>query len=255
MSKKKRENKKKKNAREEGHVEEEEDDEEGLSFLVQPWPGEYDDKKKMTELKLSEIFLNWFMKVRYMDAYIFSYSAIKSIRERVFQNRPGMTIATREFIDFVRNETVTEIVQRLQAIITDNNFSSNVAIEKGDRVDLDEMVWTNLDESESSGGESGGKEFEKRALNNDIMEMSWLVARNNQHELYSSSIASLGGSVLTTSSSRNEHFCMEPTCGKKSTKLLFCSRCQTHEYCNRQCQKKHWKIHKKTCIINQEDGV
>ncbi|KAK8151829.1 putative MYND domain protein [Phyllosticta citrichinensis] len=37
------------------------------------------------------------------------------------------------------------------------------------------------------------------------------------------------------------------SCGKTHTKLQRCSRCQSERYCNRDCQKAHWKTHKKVC--------
>ena len=38
-------------------------------------------------------------------------------------------------------------------------------------------------------------------------------------------------------------------------KILVCSSCKKVAYCNRQCQKAHWKAHKKTCShkVNKED--
>lgn len=39
-------------------------------------------------------------------------------------------------------------------------------------------------------------------------------------------------------------------CGKKQYmvgRLMKCSRCQSRYYCSRECQKKDWKMHKKTC--------
>ena len=36
-------------------------------------------------------------------------------------------------------------------------------------------------------------------------------------------------------------------CFQESAKLKACSKCHTVYYCNKECQKKHWKEHKKTC--------
>ena len=36
-------------------------------------------------------------------------------------------------------------------------------------------------------------------------------------------------------------------CGKTSENLKKCTRCQTVQYCNRDCQQKHWKLHKVSC--------
>ena len=35
------------------------------------------------------------------------------------------------------------------------------------------------------------------------------------------------------------------SCGQQGTKR--CSKCQTVYYCSKECQKAHWKIHKKAC--------
>lgn len=34
---------------------------------------------------------------------------------------------------------------------------------------------------------------------------------------------------------------------KDTCRLLDCARCQKVKYCSQECQKKHWKIHKKIC--------
>jgi hypothetical protein len=40
-------------------------------------------------------------------------------------------------------------------------------------------------------------------------------------------------------------------CGTNATKggesLLVCSRCKDRKYCSLECQKLHWKVHKKLC--------
>jgi len=41
--------------------------------------------------------------------------------------------------------------------------------------------------------------------------------------------------------------CALPTCGRSNTKLKKCSICFKVAYCNKTCQKAHWKIHKKAC--------
>eukprot|EP00055_Hartaetosiga_balthica_P004381 m.141296 g.141296 ORF g.141296 m.141296 type:complete len:133 (+) comp38269_c0_seq1:96-494(+) len=38
-------------------------------------------------------------------------------------------------------------------------------------------------------------------------------------------------------------------------KLLRCSRCKTTFYCNKECQKKHWKVHRKVCILEDSNAT
>jgi len=37
------------------------------------------------------------------------------------------------------------------------------------------------------------------------------------------------------------------SCGKRDPKLLRCGLCKTTLYCNAECQKAHWPVHKKSC--------
>eukprot|EP00123_Amoebidium_parasiticum_P006954 comp17773_c0_seq1/m.17808 comp17773_c0_seq1/g.17808 ORF comp17773_c0_seq1/g.17808 comp17773_c0_seq1/m.17808 type:complete len:134 (-) comp17773_c0_seq1:583-984(-) len=37
------------------------------------------------------------------------------------------------------------------------------------------------------------------------------------------------------------------TTSDTQTRLQVCSRCRTARYCNVDCQKSHWKVHKKVC--------
>ena len=38
-------------------------------------------------------------------------------------------------------------------------------------------------------------------------------------------------------------------CGEDRVKLRTCRNCRSVRYCSRLCQKKHWKIHKKACLL------
>ena len=53
-----------------------------------------------------------------------------------------------------------------------------------------------------------------------------------------------------------EKFRFCENCGSEiEDKILVCSSCKKVAYCNRQCQKAHWKSHKKTCShkVSKED--
>lgn len=39
-------------------------------------------------------------------------------------------------------------------------------------------------------------------------------------------------------------------CKKQSAILKACAKCKTTKYCDRECQKAHWKAHKKQCVDN-----
>ena len=42
---------------------------------------------------------------------------------------------------------------------------------------------------------------------------------------------------------------IEGKCGLcNSEATLACSKCRSTYYCNKNCQKSHWKVHKKTCM-------
>lgn len=36
-------------------------------------------------------------------------------------------------------------------------------------------------------------------------------------------------------------------CGVADRKFQYCSRCKVTAYCGKECQKEHWKTHKKQC--------
>ena len=46
-------------------------------------------------------------------------------------------------------------------------------------------------------------------------------------------------------------FCF--ACNKTEHKLLICSKCKVAAYCDAACQRGHWKIHKKVCIMPEEE--
>ena len=54
------------------------------------------------------------------------------------------------------------------------------------------------------------------------------------------------------SSNRNCLYCLQKVEGSSR-----CSKCRTALYCNRDCQEKHWPVHKNICIDsnNTEDSI
>ena len=43
-------------------------------------------------------------------------------------------------------------------------------------------------------------------------------------------------------------------CGKENCNLK-CANCKVARYCSKECQKLHWKHHKKVCVIDGETNV
>ncbi len=39
------------------------------------------------------------------------------------------------------------------------------------------------------------------------------------------------------------------SCGNINNSMLVCSKCKVFAYCNQHCQRSHWSIHKKCCVI------
>ncbi|XP_052083857.1 uncharacterized protein LOC127721212 isoform X1 [Mytilus californianus] len=50
------------------------------------------------------------------------------------------------------------------------------------------------------------------------------------------------------------YFCFQCFC-KSDIKLKKCSRCKVSTYCDKQCQRKNWKIHKKTCKMARKHHI
>mmetsp|Transcript_38477 Transcript_38477/g.93087 ORF Transcript_38477/g.93087 Transcript_38477/m.93087 type:complete len:170 (+) Transcript_38477:813-1322(+) len=52
-----------------------------------------------------------------------------------------------------------------------------------------------------------------------------------------------------TAATREEDYVCQH-CKKQDSleKLMYCGRCQTTNYCSRECQKADWRKHKKTCV-------
>ena len=55
----------------------------------------------------------------------------------------------------------------------------------------------------------------------------------------------LSSMSIDTSSKKKKNTCL--FCLKEVQGLQGCSRCGTARYCGRECQLKHWPVHKNTC--------
>jgi hypothetical protein len=74
-----------------------------------------------------------------------------------------------------------------------------------------------------------------------------LYHSNSFHYTFPDFCAHVGNRMLQ----RNPHEVVLDTlchsCGRHSYEMQTCSRCDNVWYCNAQCQKEHWKDHKKVC--------
>jgi hypothetical protein len=52
-------------------------------------------------------------------------------------------------------------------------------------------------------------------------------------------------SIDNSHSKKKKYYCLH--CLKEVSTTLRCSRCETAIYCGRECQVKHWPVHKNSC--------
>ena len=53
--------------------------------------------------------------------------------------------------------------------------------------------------------------------------------------------------------SSKRHKCIY--CLKEVNGSLRCSRCRTATYCNRECQRDHWSVHKNSCVDSNNEDI
>ena len=78
---------------------------------------------------------------------------------------------------------------------------------------------------------------------NDDNDNAEKVSTSNDDGGLSNELNSM--SIDTSSSSKKKNTCL--FCLKEVQGLQGCSRCGTARYCGRECQLKHWPVHKNTC--------
>ena len=61
--------------------------------------------------------------------------------------------------------------------------------------------------------------------------------------------------VGTEKKKRRDGRCCDYCQKRPDTKLLICSGCHKSAYCNAQCQRAHWKEHKKDCKASKHKGI
>ena len=60
----------------------------------------------------------------------------------------------------------------------------------------------------------------------------------------------LSSMAIDGGSKKKKHTCL--FCLKEVKGLQGCSRCGTARYCDRECQLKHWPVHKNTCLDSND---
>jgi len=79
-----------------------------------------------------------------------------------------------------------------------------------------------------------------RGLNNELSSMS----SSNDNRGLNNELSSMN--IDTSSNSKKKkNTCL--CCLKEIEGSLGCSRCLTAHYCGRECQAKHWPVHKNSC--------
>ena len=74
---------------------------------------------------------------------------------------------------------------------------------------------------------------------------------NDEDDNLNNELSSMNIDSSHRSSNRNCLYCLQKVEGSSR-----CSKCRTALYCNRDCQEKHWPVHKNICVNsnNAEDS-
>lgn len=153
------------------------------------------------------------------------------------------------------NSIVAEIIKcqkRQEAVKADRNKEEKVekSEEKseGKKVDIVELLIKKFLKCNSD----GTLEFQELFLRDSVREFNYresAIFRQMVATLASSdppSAVSVIGAAINGQRAFNDNAQICATCSEeKATKK--CSKCKMVQYCDRECQRLHWFIHKKTC--------
>jgi tetratricopeptide (TPR) repeat protein len=95
-----------------------------------------------------------------------------------------------------------------------------------------------------------GEELEKYSIKLPSGELHALEMRKYKDSVQQYYRRKAAAAVATSGGSTDAGGLKCGECGKSSTTLSKCGRCQKTRYCGHECQKKHWPIHKKFCGKN-----
>ena len=105
-------------------------------------------------------------------------------------------------------------------------------------MDQDSTSNMNSDNVNSAEKVSSSSNNDGDGLNNELSSMSISIDTSISNELSSTTIDG-------SSSKKKKNICL--FCLKEVQGLQGCSQCGTARYCGRECQMKHWPVHKNSC--------
>ena len=80
---------------------------------------------------------------------------------------------------------------------------------------------------------------------NSAEKVSSSSSSSNDDDGLNNELSSMSIDTSISSSKKKKNTCL--FCLKEVQGLQGCSRCGTARYCGRECQMKHWPVHKNTC--------
>jgi len=103
------------------------------------------------------------------------------------------------------------------------------------------------------GRSEGGIEGEGNPVGSIIASalLQWQAEKHDKKEPYKWAAKSEAGREVLSSFAPSKPVVKScATCGKDATRVLVkdCVRCKRVSYCGKECQKLHWKQHKRECV-------